>query len=85
MARQELTTELFGASRRRSSANGNPSFKLHTEAGMYDTQADASIGYEVENIVSRIPENGSITVTIKMTTAHKVWDITVEAMTKEKG
>lgn len=46
---QEFTATLHGASRHGLSANGNPTWVLHTSEGDYRTQTDAALGYEVSN------------------------------------
>jgi len=45
----EITATLYGATRKRNSVNGNPTWMLHTDAGDLVTQSDSAIGYEVDN------------------------------------
>jgi hypothetical protein len=50
---REITVTLTNAHRAGTSANGNPSWDLYTEQGIYRTESDSSIGYEVENRTTR--------------------------------
>lgn len=67
--------------RKNNSANGNPSFVLHTSEGDYRTQADASLGYAIENYTnSRFPETHVIgdnvpAVVLLATPTGRVWGI----------
>jgi hypothetical protein len=56
---REISVTVFGVTRLRNTANGNPRFKLHTDQGDYLIGSDAAVGYEVENYTNRIPSDGS--------------------------
>ena len=45
----KITATLFSAQRIKNSTNGNPRFRLSTSEGVYDTKADAEVGYDIKN------------------------------------
>lgn len=70
----EITATLTGATRKRNSVNGNPTWILHTDAGDLVTQSDASISYEVANHTGRSDSWVGREVVFTATPARKVWD-----------
>jgi hypothetical protein len=70
------TVELIRAVRLNNSVNGNGRFRLVTMEGDYVTQSDSACSGDVENIVRKIPHGESITVTLGLTPAGRVWSIT---------
>lgn len=77
-ARQSLTvsTVFRGATRKGSSTNGNPTWILHTDAGDYRTQTDASIGYSVSNYTGGPGSMIGKAVDLTLTRAGRVTDLT---------
>lgn len=70
---------LYAVDRLNCSVNGNPRFDLHTSAGTFTTQSDASCSYDIENVARMIPAGGAgLPVTLKTTRAGRVWDIATE-------
>jgi hypothetical protein len=45
----EFTATLLSATRKGLSRNGNPTWELVTDAGVYRTQTDSSLGYSMGN------------------------------------
>lgn len=68
-------------SRAKNSANGNPTFVLHTSEGDYRTQSDAALGYSLTNYTNtRFPDtyvigDGVPAVMLVATRAGRVWGI----------
>lgn len=48
-----ITVTLTSAHRVGTSVNGNPTWDLYTEQGIYRAQSDSALVYEVENRTSR--------------------------------
>lgn len=75
---------IHSVERRNSSANGNPTFVLHTSEGDYRTQTDATLGYGIENLTnSRFPATYVIgddvpAVTLLSTPTGRVWGIELD-------
>lgn len=46
---KKFVATLHGATRKNNSADGNPTWQIHTSEGDYLTQTNASIGYDVDN------------------------------------
>lgn len=72
---QTIATDLFSATRRNNSVNGNPRFDLHTSDGTFTTQSDAACSYDVDNITRTIPRGETIPVVLHTTPAGRVWNI----------
>ena len=70
-----MLTSLHGARRLKNSVNGNPRFDLATSDGVFTTQSDAAISYEIENMVHRIDSPEGLTVEMYLTKSGRVWDI----------
>ena len=77
---------IYRATRAASSTAGNPSWYLHTNRGPYRTQANAMLGYAIENLIAptyRPPSREHVIanpleprVTLVTTAAGRVYDIT---------
>lgn len=70
-----IRTDLFNATRRNNSVNGNPRYDLHTSDGTFTTQSDGACAYDVDNIIRTIPHGETIPVTLHTTRAGRVWNI----------
>jgi hypothetical protein len=74
----ELTgMHITGAERLRLSANGNPRFVVamvdrEGQPHTYQTQSDASVSYDVENLVTEHRRNAEATVTVTLTRAGRI-------------
>lgn len=74
-----IQVAVTGFTRLNSSVNGNPRFTLHTvEHGNYQTQSDSGVNYEIGNLFNRASDAAPVPVTLKLTRASRVFDITTE-------
>lgn len=75
----KVNVQVTGYTRLNNSVNGNPRFTLHTvDHGNYTTQSDSGVGYEIGNYFNRASDAAPVAVTLKLTRANRVWDITTE-------
>jgi hypothetical protein len=70
-----IRTRIFSTERLNNSVNGNPRYKLYTEAGVFTTQSDAQLGYQIPNI--HIDRDAGTEVVMTATAAARVWKIEV--------
>ena len=80
MAIQEYRHDVtvLSVSRKGTSTNGNPTFAIVTDKGVYRTETDASIGYAMGNYtMPNFPDEYVIDqpVTLITTKAGRVWAI----------
>lgn len=71
----QITATFKGATRKGSSANGNPTWILHTDEGDFVTQTDAQIGYTVSNYTHSVHGLVGKRVVLTATRARRVFDI----------
>lgn len=69
--RKLLDVTVFEVKRLRNSAVGNPAWQLVTDAGVLETKANASVGYQISSFwqdhrVRLVLENGKVTDTIDL-------------------
>lgn len=77
MARTEIkiTATFKGATRKGSSANGNPTWILHTDEGDFTTETDAQIGYTVSNYTHSVHGFIGKRVVLTATKGRRVFDV----------
>lgn len=80
MSEQVVRTVFRGATRTGTSVNGNPNWKIHTDAGDYRIQSDASVGYSIGNYLNRHIADSLIGVSVRLilNRAGRVSDVTLE-------
>lgn len=74
MTRYNTTIDVtvHAVSRLNSSVNGNPRFQLSTDGGLFTTQSDGSVGYDIQNL--NLPGKRA---TLELTPAGRVVLVTV--------
>lgn len=80
MSEQVVRTVFRGATRTGTSVNGNPNWKIHTDAGDYRVQSDSSLVYSVGNYLNRRIADSLIGVPVRLilTRAGRVTHVTLE-------
>ena len=54
---KQMTAVFYGATRKRNSKYGNPSFELMTSEGIFRTETDAAVNYSIANYTGRSSDN----------------------------
>jgi hypothetical protein len=65
-----ITTILYRATRVDNSANGNPTWTLHTSNGNYRTGRDSSFGYALDNYEHLLGEQVTLTLNVHGHVTH---------------
>lgn len=72
---KEVQTALVAAVRLTNTVNGNPRYRLITADGEYLISSDSACAYDVQNILHRKGEGEAVPVTLSLTRAGRVWNI----------
>lgn len=68
------TVTLLSTHRLLNSRDGNPTWRLHTDKGDYDTEQDVSAAYTK---VPKYVPTGGLLVELTLGKNHRVWDVEI--------